>query len=24
LRPELDRPGLGLTLKRADAQKFAI
>jgi L-alanine-DL-glutamate epimerase-like enolase superfamily enzyme len=24
LRQELDRPGLGLTLKRADAQKFAI
>ena len=24
LRPALDQPGLGLTLKRADAQKFAI
>ena len=24
LRPTFDRPGLGLTLKRADAQKFAI
>ena len=24
LRPALDRPGLGLTLKRADAHKFAI
>ncbi|PYK08606.1 MAG: mandelate racemase [Verrucomicrobia bacterium] len=24
LRPELERPGLGLTLKRAEAQKFAI
>ena len=24
LRPGLDRPGLGLTLKRADAQKVAI
>jgi L-alanine-DL-glutamate epimerase-like enolase superfamily enzyme len=24
LRPELECPGLGLTLKRADAQKFAI
>jgi len=24
LRPAFDRPGLGLTLKRADAQKFAI
>jgi L-alanine-DL-glutamate epimerase-like enolase superfamily enzyme len=24
LRPALDRPGLGLTLKHADAQKFAV
>jgi len=24
LRPMLDRPGLGLTVKRADADKFAI
>ncbi len=24
LRPNLDQPGLGLTLKRADAEKFAI
>src|SRR5438874_245110 len=24
LRPAIDQPGLGLTLKRADAQKFAI
>jgi hypothetical protein len=24
LRPDLTRPGLGLTLKHADAEKFAI